>query len=260
MFRTSQVQKNILIFTGILVLVYVLVFLLSPESLADFTVVDTEYWRETNHRLLVKTSYDYNDPVDVAGFPRSLGRWEGSDFRYPESVYKALKADIVLSRAYTSDGKIVWMDIINSRVGESFHKQRICVTGAGWNIDNETIARFNIPDRVGTPFTELYANRLDISKDGRRQVMVYWFMFKKFGSDDAVTMIRLTSPVTSTPEETFRVISDFVGSELFASMYETAPQATVVERLARSKSGMALVFLALALPVVMITMGLRRKI
>ena len=232
-----MVQKNILVLICILSLSYITIFLLSPKDIADYTVVDTEYWRETGNRLLLKTVYGYNDKDNILSFPKILGEWKGSDFKYPESVYAKLNAEILLSRTYVRNDNrndsrngsrdIVWMDIINSKTGESFHKQKICVKGSGWIIDDESIAEFDIRDG------KLYANKLYISKENKKQVMIYWFMFKKFGEKDDVTMIRLSAPVRNNDtEKTLGSIKEFIEEQLFNEIYKgTKKEITTAEYL-----------------------------
>ncbi len=231
--------------------------------MADYTVADTEYWRETGNRLLLKTAYEYNTKEDIQAFPNSIGDWKSYDFKYPDAVYDKLNADILMSRAYSNEsGGLVWMDIINSKVGESFHKQKICVEAGGWNVDNESVAEFRIAD-APNPFTKLYANRLDISKGDRKQVMVYWFMFKKFGSNDAVTMIRISSPVSHNVNDTFSSIKSFVESNLFDVMYERAEpeNITFAEYMIEKygKTGMVAETLGILIPIGILFVGIRRK-
>jgi len=262
-FWTATIQKNILILAGILALSYVLIFLLAPKNVADYTIADTEYWRETGNRLLLKTVYEYNSKEDIKGFPKTIGEWDSIDFKYSDAVYAKLNADILMSRAYKRDKDLIWMDIINSKVGESFHKQKICVEGAGWNIDRESIAQFTIADEPN-PYTKLYANRLDISKEGKKQIMVYWFMFKKFGSgNDAVTMIRISAPILSSETETFDYIKDFVEDRLFNTMYEDAIQedVTVAEYMVSEygKLGIFAIILMVLVPIGIVFIGIRQK-
>ena len=207
---------------GILSLSYVLIFLLSSKDITDYTVVDTEYWGETKNRLLTKTAYEYNNKEDIKSFPKILGAWKGFDYKYKDSVYKALNADILLTRGYVKNvDDLIWVDIINSKTGESFHKQKICLEGGGWKIDNESIAEFDIAD-LPNPFKKLYTNRLDISKGSLRQIVIYWFMFKKFGAKDAVSMIRVS--VTANNNETtdilFNRAKGFIEGQLFDAMYK----------------------------------------
>ncbi len=268
MFRTAEIQKNILILIGFIFLAYVVIFLLAPKDIADYTIADTEYWRETGNRLMLKTAYNYNTKENVQSFPKTLGDWNGMNFKKREGVYEKLNADVLLSRAYTKeDGEreIIWMDIIHSKVGESFHKQKICVEGMGWKVDNDSIVEFSIAG--GSNFyTKLYANKLDISKKDHKQVMVYWFMFKKFGlnSSDAVTMIRISAPVLNnqTSTATFSSIKGFVEDQLFNAMYESALQEnpTVAEYLVSryGKLGMFAIMLIVSVPIGIVIVGIRQ--
>lgn len=262
MFWTAANQKNLLILIGIISVSYIIIFLLAPKDIADYTVADTSYWSETKNRLLIKTAYEYSNKDDIQSFPVNLGNWKGSDFRYSDSVYAMLKADILMSRGYTLDKDLIWMDIINSKVGESFHNQKVCVRASGWNVDNESIAEFKVSDPPN-PYTRLYANRLDISKKDKKQVMVYWFMFKKFGGNDAVTMIRLSSPVINNETATFNSIKGFVENELFEAMYDHAKSEniTYAEYIIKEYGITGIVAMALVLiaPISLVFIGIRRK-
>lgn len=248
---------------GIILFSYVAIFLLSPKDIADYTIADTVYWGETKNRLMLKTAYEYNSKEDLQVFPKVLGDWKGYDFKYDEEVYKLLKADILLSRRYVkNNGNYLWMDIINSKVGASFHNQKICL--AAWNIDNESIAEFKIADATNTnPFTKLYALRLDYSKPDQSQIMVYWFMFKKFGETDSVSMIRITAPVITNEKDTFNSIEDFIENELFYTMYKNAePKTITVGQDIINKygnTGMIAMALTLLVPLGIVITGLRRK-
>lgn len=241
---------------------YILIFLLSPKDITDYTIADTEYWRETKNRLLLKTAYEYNSKEDLEKFPKNLSDWRGFDYKFPESTYKALKADIIFSRVYANKDSIVWVDIINSKIGESFHKQQICLEGAGYNIDRESIAEFDVAEG-SNPFAKLYTNRLDYSKKGQRQVMVYWFMFKKFGAKDAVSMIRISSPVANNEEETFNTIKTFVEKELFKEMYKKgdAEIITNAENIYQENGnkGLFAMIMALLLPLGITIIGVMKK-
>jgi hypothetical protein len=248
---------------GILLLAYVVIFLVSPKDITDYTIADTEYWRETGNRLMLKTAYEYNSKDELEVFPKTLGEWRGFDYKFSESVYKALNADIIMSRTYVRNTSgPIWIDFINSKVGASFHKQKICLEGSGWNIDNESIAEFNIAD-YPNPFTRLYANRLDYSKGDQKQVMVYWFMFKKFGSKDAISMVRLSTPEIYNTTDSFNTIKGFVEGQLFKAMYKQAePETiTVAEDIIKTygNMGMAAMALVLLIPFGLIFEGVRRK-
>lgn len=261
-------DKKILILIGILSLSYIIIFLLVPKDITDYTIADTEYWRETQNRLLLKTAYNYNDKDSIASFPKNIGEWKSFDYRYPSNVYAKLNAEILMSRTYSKNngnntGSIIWMDIINSKTGESFHKQKLCVTGQGWNIDNDSMAEFRIAD-PSNPFTTLYVNKLDISKGNKKQVMIYWFMFKEIGDKDAVSMIRLSSPVRNNDtQKTFNLIKGFVENQLFDTMYKgKKEEITVAEDLINKygNGGRIGIVLGILIPLGIIFVGIRKKI
>jgi len=262
----TELKKEITIMIGILLLSYVLVFLLASKDITDYTIADTEYWRETGNRLMLKTAYDYNNKEDIKAFPNVLGNWKGFDFKYSNRTYEKLNAEVMLSKAFSNpNGDVIWMDIINSRTGESFHKQKICVEGAGWTINNETIAEFKIASNSNSnPYTKLYTNRLDVSKKDRSQVMLYWFMFKKFGSNDAVTMIRISAEVRNNDTaKTFEYTKAFVEEQLFNAMYEKSATNSVTnaEHIVQQYGikGMLAIISILLIPIGLIIVGVRKK-
>jgi len=201
---------------GIILFSAALLIVLAPENLAEYTVIDTAF-HKTDHRLIGKTAYNFNNASEIAKFPRKIDGWSGVDFRYPERIYEMLEADIILSRAYSKDGSIIWVDIINSDKRKSFHDPRVCY-GGSWNIINESVVE--IPMSSSTViFEKIYVNRLDLEnkKDpGRKLVAAYWFMFR---GGEGVTMIRLSSPVAKDYATTYGVMEGFV-RDVMGVMYE----------------------------------------
>ena len=137
MSETADVRATFVIILGIILFSAALLVVLAPENLAEYTVIDTAF-HKTDHRLIGKTAYNFNNASEIAKFPRKIDGWIGVDFRYPRRVYEVLEADIILSRAYSKDGSIIWMDIINSDKRKSFHDPRVCY-GSRWNIVHEKI-------------------------------------------------------------------------------------------------------------------------
>ena len=215
MFRIAEIQKNILTLFGIILLAGVLLYLMAPSGIADYTVVGTSYWHETKDRLLLKTAYNYNNIEEIKNFPTTLGDWRGYDFRYSEGVYELL--------------------IVDERV-ETFH-----VTG------NQTHLTFG-EMRANRLDIENKKN------PDERQVVLYWFMFKRF-SDEGVTMIRLSAPVRDNPDATFAVMKGFLEDQLFAAMYESeAEEVTVAERLIEERGifGIIAMLILLLVPICLI--------
>jgi hypothetical protein len=93
--------------------------------------------------------------------------------------------------------------------------------------------------------------------------MVYWFMFKRFGGNNAVTMIRLSSPVPKNYDATFESIKGFVENELFDAMYERAKpeNITTAEYIIKKygRTGMVAMALVLIAPIILVFIGIKRN-
>ncbi|MDY6959196.1 MAG: exosortase-associated EpsI family protein [Halobacteriota archaeon] len=243
---------------GLIALAYVLIALLAPQDITDYTAIDTSYWRETDNRLLLKTSYEYNNISEIEGFPESLGKWKGYDFSYSERVYETLEADILLSRAYTKDRTLIWMDIINSKSGKSFHDPKVCY-GGKWNILNETVEELHVTgNKSYLTYSRMHVNKLELENKENpddKQVVLYWFMFKRFNDEHGVTMIRLSSPVRANVNESYDLMKTFVEEELFSAMYESEISEKTVARSLIDRYGspaIILIVLLIGAPVTLI--------
>lgn len=203
----SDVKAAFMILLGIILFSVALLVVLAPENITKYTVIDTAFYK-TDHRLIGKTAYDFNNASEIARFPKKIDRWKGVDFRYPERIYRILEAKIILSRAYSKGGHIIWMDIINSDKRKSFHDPRVCY-GASWNIVKEGVVEIPMNNTSAAVFEKIYVNRLYLvnKKDpGRKLVAIYWFMFR---GGEGVTMIRLSSPVVKNYTATYDIMKEF---------------------------------------------------
>ena len=241
---------------GIVWLSFVLIFLLAPKDITEYTVIDIAFHR-TEYRLIGKTAYNFNNVSDIAKIPKKIDGWTGIDFRYPERVYKILDADIILSRAYSKDGKVIWLDIINSDKRKSFHDPRVCY-GARWNIINESVIAIELRNSSIT-FNRVYVNELDLTnkKDPNIKLLVfYWFMFR---GGEGVTMVRLSSPVSVSFEETSKYLKNFTRDLLSLVYKEIKKPKSLAEVLVDKYKSFGYVIIASTfLPsVLLISMGLR---
>lgn len=257
MFRISEIKRNLITIVGIFLLTFVIIFLLSPIDLADYTVVDTS-WHETENRMLLKTAFDYNCREDIERFPMVLGNWQGFNFTYPDHVYEILDIDILMSRAFTSEEGIIFMDIINSRKGGGFHDPIACFSH-GWDISNIDIKQLNVArDGNYLIFGNMYVNKLfahnQVNPD-RKQVAMYWYMFRRFGRDEGVTMIRLTAPVRVDTYATLAMMSGFIENELFDAMYgDEILEITIYEQIIykHGSMGIFIILLLVTIPIIII--------
>lgn len=170
-----------------------------------------------------------------------------------------------MTRGYAKNAEgIVWVDFINGKTGESFHKQKICIEGAGWTIDSESIAEFKIADPPN-PFTKFYANRLDVSKGNKKQIVIYWFMFKKFGAKDTVSMIRISVPADNneTTDILFNRAKDFIEDQLFDAMYKKGEIEIITNAediyKENGDKGLLVMIMAALIPIGITLIGVTRK-
>ena len=252
-----DIKSTFMIMAGMIWLSGALLVVLAPENLAEYTVIDTAF-HKTDHRLIGRTAYNFNNASEIANFPRKIGGWHGIDFRYPERVYEVLEADIILSRAYSKGGNVIWVDIINSDKRKSFHDPRVCYSGA-WNIVNESITEISVNPTAIT-FDRIYVNRLDLENKNNQAMLVvlYWFMFR---GGEGVTMIRLSSPVDENYSDTYASMQDFIKS-LMNVMYEevkkprSVGEAWVDEYGLTGYSGIALLLLP---PFLLVAWGIKKN-
>ena len=251
-----DIKSYFLIIVGVIWISFIAILLLAPANIADYTVIDVAF-HKTEYRLIGKTAYNFNDPKDIAKIPHVINGWKGIDFRYPERVYEILDADIILSRAYSKNGKLVWLDIINSDKRKSFHDPRVCY-GGSWNIVRESIECIEFKTSSNLTFDKIYVNRLDLEykKDPNiKLVALYWFMFR---GGEGVTMFRLSSPANDY-NSTCEVLKDFAKDLLGLVYKEVKKPRTVAESLIDryGKLGYAVIVLSVVPALVAISMGLR---
>ncbi len=118
-----------------------------------------------------KMSSDTN--VDLKRFPKHFAGWSAKEDSLDASTTRALRTDQVLLRYYADmNGRRVELFIgyyRDQKFGAQVHSPLHCLPGSGW-----TILRH---DKMPLPFATNVAmtNKLHINKDGKNQLVVYWF-------------------------------------------------------------------------------------
>ena len=108
-------------------------------------------------------------PKDISGYKMQ------AEAEITDDVQAVLRADdYVLRRYENSTGKMLDVFIAYyayQRAGESMHSPKNCLPGAGWTpVVNDYVTVGKLAD--GKPAV---ANRYVIEKDGRREIVVYWY-------------------------------------------------------------------------------------
>ena len=164
-------------------------------------------------------------------FPLDLAdRWNGKELGLEQSVLDILKLTDYMMRVYVPTAKTggeprtevlpVWLYVgyyQSQRTGMTYHSPRNCLPGAGWQfVESEEVT---IPLREGPSMT---INKVLIQKGLDKQIILYWYhdrgriiaseyRAKGYLVWDAVTkhrtdgaLVRLSVPVTTTPEAAYR--------------------------------------------------------
>jgi EpsI family protein len=110
----------------------------------------------------------------LASFPQTIGVWQGQDVKLDPRLVDALKADDMLTRAYSSPNSYtlgLYVAYFQSqRQGQTIHSPKNCVPGSGWTpveSKRETI-EVGAGERVNL---NLYMVQSGLD----RQVVLYWY-------------------------------------------------------------------------------------
>jgi len=119
---------------------------------------------------------------DFSMIPYEAGPYIGEERRFSDQSYQVLQADTTCLRRYEdADGKQYWLFVSyfsSQKYGSQMHSPRHCLPGGGWSIDRVESFELSLPDGCSETI-----NRLQIGREGRKQLMFYWFQTRS----DAIT-------------------------------------------------------------------------
>lgn len=166
----------------------------------------------------------------LASTPLEIGGWRGAEAPLDDEVMAQLGVDDHISRTYTAAaGAPIALYVgyyASQRQGDTIHSPRHCLPGAGWQpvfADTATI------EGGGRSFP---VNRFVIQKGDSRQAVFYWYQGRgrivanEFAAKgwlmlDAAWrrrsdggLVRLITPVETTPESAFATLSAFTAALL----------------------------------------------
>lgn len=105
--------------------------------------------------------------------PIETESYAGQTKRFSESSYDILGADTTSLRLYhDNEGRKLWLFtayFASQKYGAQMHSPRHCLPGSGWSVDRFEPYQFELSGG------NLKTIRAEISKDGKRQLMIYWF-------------------------------------------------------------------------------------
>ena len=179
----------------------------------------------------------------LAEFPMKIGKWEGKQSRFDETIYKLLGVDeSLLADYYDSKGQNVQLYIgyyKSQRQGDIIHSPRNCMPGAGWNITETSKIVLDLKNPSKPP---IHILQLVLQNGAYRQIAFYWYhargrivtseyLQKFYLFWDSITkhrtdesFVRLITPITNSnqdqaiqllkqfTEEIFPIIEDHISS------------------------------------------------
>jgi EpsI family protein len=165
----------------------------------------------------------------LSDLPTTIGAWQGRDTKpFDNDVVASLGVDDYINRHYERKGGASVALYVgyyaSQRQGDTIHSPQNCLPGAGWRpVSSERVTI----DAGGTP---IKVNRYLIEKGVERQAVLYWYQGRgrvvanEYANKlwlmlDAArlrrtngALVRLITPVLSTPDAAFDELSAFTGA------------------------------------------------
>lgn len=227
---------------GLLLLVFVIIFLLSSPSTLfakTITTIDTELSHASKDAMLIRAKMDFGNNEHIRAFPNNIGGWVGSDYNTTR-VAESLGADVMLMRNYVNPETfqpIIFL-IAQSKNRSSFHPPVVCYPALGYTIEKEGKAWIPVQNMswVGEPLYTQPTKRLHrhsyltfpvkklivVKKsnvDGKvtqRRVVLYFYVKESPFSPDTFTMIRVSAlaPTEGSYDEILNLTTEFMGNTI----------------------------------------------
>ncbi len=110
----------------------------------------------------------------LSQFPENIGEWISQPQIIPPNILDTLQlSDYLNANFKDATGTAINLYIAyyeTQRKGVSPHSPRVCIPGGGWKINTLTRATIPITDDKIIP-----VNRVEIEKDGHKELVYYWF-------------------------------------------------------------------------------------
>ncbi len=125
--------------------------------------------------VTVSVSYSARETdraISVASIPKTIEDWEGIDIEIDERTYDLLETRNVMMRQYTRKGEapVVLCIVMSEQNRTALHPPEVCYEGDGYEILDKKAAITS-----ANPGVMPTANRMVLSKEGRRQLVFYWY-------------------------------------------------------------------------------------
>ena len=189
-----------------------------PQTQRHVFFADVEGWyRQTPAEVALATPFDLALPALPEGLPLSLGPWLGNE-RKPDPAVDTWFRDppVAIERTYRrEDGELVWLSAFGHEGRPSFHlfehTPEICYPLGGWRVQHFGPAKLQV-GAGPRPFTVNHG--VADKPDGSQLVFLFFYLWDQPARDPdrGVLSVRISSPVTESPERTLALLEeDFLG-------------------------------------------------
>ncbi len=125
--------------------------------------------------LMIGARHENTPPrLALSQFPENIGKWISQPQIIPPNILNTLQLSDYLNANFkdplgtTTNLYIAYYE--TQRKGVSPHSPRVCIPGGGWKINTLTRSEIPVADHKVIP-----VNRVEIEKDGHRELVYYWF-------------------------------------------------------------------------------------
>ena len=183
-------------------------------------------------KVLTNISTISESKLTPESFPLNFKGWTGKDVEVSDDENTFLPEDTLFVKRYFSKpgvGGVYLVVVFSGKDRRSIHRPEVCYPSQGWTINNK---KDYVID-VDHPIKSLKTTLLDItfrrSKEGRSDMVVYWFMGNNrvtgthlkrviltgldrcmYGQNYRWAFLRLSTPVSKTKEQALGVMEKFV--------------------------------------------------
>lgn len=183
-------------------------------------IADLDYWQRTDREVKVVANQRFDLDSQLTDIPLTIGSWVGQEV--PENnqeVMILLDPEQYVQRLYqNSDGYYMWLTMIGGRSSQPFHAPDICYDADGWQYNLSSKA---IELEEGGEIHGLWMEASKVFPGDTQKtdhIVFYFYLFPNQARElkDGIVLVKLTTSLYGTPEETLKLHADFV-RQLFKS-------------------------------------------
>jgi hypothetical protein len=188
---------------------------LQGSEATEVVIVDVEGWyRRTQYERALATAIDFTLRGDLfAGIPTQLDGWRAETGDSPmggvvDEWYD--NPEVAATRRYTDrDGNELYLSIIGSRGGKSFHlfehTALTCYPGSGWTIADIGLETIEIGD------SSVSVQRVVTEKGEQNRVILYWYLWTDPERDpeNGILSVTLHANVGESEEQALEHLKSF---------------------------------------------------